>query len=220
MITLRDVHKRYRTARGPRWVLKGLTFTFPPDKNVAVIGVNGAGKSTLIRLIGGIDTPTRGEIKRHSRVSWPLGLTGGLMPRLTGRQNARFICRIHGFERNLADRIEYVRDFSELGSAFDEPIWTYSSGMRARLSFSLSFAFEFEMYLVDEVIAVGDAAFRVKSRKAFDELATRAGLVLASHDESIIKSFCHAAVWLHKGQAHYFDSVTEALVLYNKSLAA
>ena len=220
MITLTDVHKRYQTAHGGHWVLRGLTLNFPHDRNVAIIGVNGAGKSTLIRLIGGVDTPTRGEIKRESRVSWPIGLTGGLLDPLTGRQNARFVCRIHGFGENLTDKIRFVEDFSELGKAFDDPVWTYSTGMRARLSFSLSLAFEFDIYLVDEVISVGDAAFRVKSRKAFDELAKRAGMVVASHDESIIKNFCHAAIWLHEGQAHWFDSAAEALAEYKKSLPA
>lgn len=219
MITLRDVHKRYHTAHGSNWVLRGVTLTFPSNQNVAVIGVNGAGKSTLLRLIAGVDKPTRGEIKRHARVSWPIGLAGGLMDPLTGRQNARFICRIHGFDQQLEDRVEFVRAFSELGEAFDDPLWTYSTGMRARLSFSLSLAFEFDMYLADEVISVGDAAFRMKSKKAFDDIARRAGLIVASHDESVVKSFCHAAVWLNRGQAHWFDSVHEALSAYRKSLA-
>jgi capsular polysaccharide transport system ATP-binding protein len=218
MITLTDVHKRYRTAHGLNWVLRGLSFTFPTRKNVAVLGVNGAGKSTLIRLIAGVDTPTRGEIRREARVSWPIGLTGGLLEPFTGRQNARFVCRVHGFDDDVEGRVEYVRDFSELGEAFDDPVRTYSTGMRARLSFSLSLAFEFDMYLVDEVIAVGDAAFREKSRKAFDRLAQRAGMVMASHDESLIRSFCHAAIWLRQGEAHWFDSAPEALAEYRKSL--
>ena len=218
MITLSDVHKRYRTAHGPHWVLRGLTLAFPPDKNVAVIGVNGAGKSTLIRLIAGVDTPTRGEIRRDARVSWPIGLTGGLLDTFTGRQNARFVCRIHGFDDDVEGRVAYVRDFSELGEAFDDPVSTYSAGMRTRLSFSLSLAFEFDMYLVDEVIAVGDAAFVAKSRKAFVKLTQRAGMIMATHSEPIIKSFCHAAVWLRQGEAHWFDSVSEALAEYNQSL--
>jgi len=218
MITLRDVHKRYRTAHGSHWVLRGLTLVFPPDKNVAIIGVNGAGKSTLIRLIAGVDTPTRGEIRRDARVSWPIGLTGGLLDTFTGRQNARFVCRIHGFDDDVEGRVAYVRDFSELGEAFDDPVSTYSAGMRTRLSFSLSLAFEFDMYLVDEVIAVGDTAFVKKSRKAFVQLTQRAGMVMATHSEPLVKTFCDAAVWLRQGEAHWFDSVSEALAEYNKSL--
>jgi capsular polysaccharide transport system ATP-binding protein len=168
-------------------------------------------------LIGGVDTPTRGEIQRNCRVSWPLGLTGGLQPMLTGRQNAKFICRIHGAEEEeLRDRIAFVHDFSDLETAFDEPIRTYSSGMRARLSFALSLAFKFDMYLIDEVMSVGDAAFRVKSRKAFDDLAKRAGLILVSHSDATMKSFCDAAIWLHEGRVLWFDSVSEAITEYNK----
>jgi capsular polysaccharide transport system ATP-binding protein len=218
MITLTDVHKRYRTAHGPHWVLRGLTLAFPPDKKVAIIGVNGAGKSTLIRLIAGVDTPTRGEIRRDARVSWPIGLTGGLVDTFTGRQNARFVCRIHGFDDDVADRLAYVLDFSELGEAFDDPVSTYSAGMRARLSFSLSLAFEFDMYLVDEVIAVGDTAFVTKSKKAFLRLAQSSGMIMATHNEALINSLCDSAIWLRQGEAHWFDSSREALAEYNKSL--
>jgi capsular polysaccharide transport system ATP-binding protein len=217
VITVTDVHKRYWLRNGdPHWVLRGITLKFPPDRNTGVIGVNGAGKSTLLRLIAGIDKPTRGEIRVDSRVSWPIGLTRGLQAMLTGRQNARFICRIHGFEEELDDRIEFVRSFSELGDSFEEPVWTYSSGMRARLNFSLSIAFEFDMYLIDEVMAVGDAGFREKSEKAIKQLADRAGMVIVSHSPKIIRTLCHSAVWLHKGEARWFDSAVQAAKAYKK----
>jgi len=215
MIGLSDVHKRYWTRHGePHWVLRGVSLTFPSDRNVGVIGVNGAGKSTLLRLIAGIDMPTRGEIRVESRVSWPIGLTRGLQQTLTGRQNARFICRIHGFEDDLQDRLEFVQSFSELGAAFDEPVRTYSTGMRARLNFSLSLAFDFDMYLVDEVMAVGDTAFKTKSREAMRSLASRASMIIVSHSEVLIKSFCDSAVLLHEGRAHWFDSVKDAVREY------
>jgi capsular polysaccharide transport system ATP-binding protein len=218
MITLSDVHKRYWTRdREPHWVLRGISLVFPPDRNVGVIGVNGAGKSTLLRLIAGMDTPTRGEIRVESRVSWPIGLTRGLQPRLTGRQNARFISRIHGFEEELEERLRFVRLFSELGEAFDEPVRTYSSGMRARLNFSLSLAFDFDVYLVDEAMAAGDAAFRAKARRAMNDLADRATMIIVSHSEGLIKSYCDSAVWLHRGKAHWFDSVKDAVREYRRA---
>jgi capsular polysaccharide transport system ATP-binding protein len=218
MITLTDVHKRYRTSHGPHWVLRGITLSFPAASHVAVLGPNGAGKTTLLRLIGGIDSPDRGRIERHCRVSWPLGLSGGLQEALSGHQNARFICRIHGREADMAERLAFVRGFSELGTAFDEPVRTYSSGMRARLAFALSLAFDFDTYLVDEVMAVGDAAFKAKSRKAFEDLAGRTGLILVSHDEKTVKSFCKAGVVLREGQARWFDSVDEAFKDYKEGL--
>ena len=172
MITVDDVHKRYWKRGGePHWVLRGVSVTFPSDRNVAVIGRNGAGKSTLLRLIAGTDMPTRGAIRVESRVSWPIGLTRGLQQNLTGRQNARFICRIHGFEEELENRIEFVHSFSELGDSFDEPVRTYSSGMRGRLNFALSLAFDFDTYLVDEVMGAGDARFKAKAQKAMKQLA-------------------------------------------------
>jgi capsular polysaccharide transport system ATP-binding protein len=218
MITITDVHKRFWTRRGePHWVLRGVTLTFPQDRNTGVIGANGAGKSTLLQLIAGTDTPTRGAIRADGRVSWPIGLTGGLQGTFTGRQNAKFICRIHGFEDDMKDRLQFVQDFSELGEAFDEPVRAYSSGMRARLSFSLSLAFDFDMYLVDEVMAVGDTAFQTKSSQAVKDLANRAGLIIVSHSESTIKSFCDSAVWLHEGRAHWFDGVDDAFGEYKKA---
>lgn len=218
MITLTDVHKRYHTQRRSHWVLKGVNLSIPPRCNVALIGANGAGKSTLLRLIGGIDTPDRGEIARDSRLSWPLGLSGGFQGSLSGRQNAKFVCRIHGHEDDIRDRLRFIHEFSELGNAFDDPIKTYSTGMRARLGFALSLAFDFDVYLVDEVTAVGDTSFRIKTRKAFHDLIDRAGLIMVSHDPKTLNQFCQAGVWLHDGQAHWFDSVNEALRAYGQTV--
>jgi len=217
MITLTNVRKSFETRRGSNEVLRGISLTFPSDCNVAVIGVNDAGKSTLMRLIAGIDTPDSGSIERRCRVSWPLGLAGGLQRMLTGRQNTRFICRIMGFDTNLDEKARFVSKFAELGDHFDEPLRTYSSGMRAKLSFSLSLAFDFDVYLIDELLSVGDSRFRRKTRKAIARLADRASLIMASHEEDILRTFCHAAVWLHEGQAIWFDSVDKALALYNES---
>src|SRR5688572_24324499 len=132
MIIVEDVHKRYQTEHGPgKWVLTGVTLTIPPKVSVGLVGRNGAGKSTLLRLIGGIDQPNRGHIERRCRVSWPMARAGGLPGALTGRQNVRFVCRVLGREADIADRIAAIEDFAELGEAFDEPINTYSSGMRS-----------------------------------------------------------------------------------------
>jgi capsular polysaccharide transport system ATP-binding protein len=218
MITITDMHKRFWTRRGePHWVLRDVNLVFPSDRNVGVIGANGAGKSTLLRLIAGTEAPTRGEIRVDSRVSWPIGLTRGLQRMLTGRQNARFICRIHGFEDDIEGRLDFVQAFSELGESFDQPVWTYSSGMRGRLNFSLSLAFEFDTYLVDEVMAVGDAAFRAKSRDAMKEVADRASMIIVSHGEGLLKAFCDSGVLLHQGRAHWFDSVGDAIKEYRRT---
>jgi capsular polysaccharide transport system ATP-binding protein len=219
MIIVDDVHKRYQCDHGTgKWVLQGVTFTIPPKMNVGLIGRNGAGKSTLLNLIGGIDRPTRGRVERRCRVSWPMGFGGGLQGSLTGRQNAKFVCRIHGHESDLPDRLREIEDFADLGGEFDEPVKTYSSGMRSRLQFALSLAFDFDVYISDEVTATGDAAFKQKASDAFKRLTDRAGLIMVSHGEGVLKEFCQAGVWLHEGRAYWFDNVADALLEYKKSL--
>lgn len=218
MIILDDVHKRYQTDHGPgKWVLQGVSFTIPPKLNVGLVGSNGAGKSTLLRLIGGVDTPNRGRIERNCRVSWPMGFGGGLQGSLTGRQNAKFVCRIHGHEKDIPERLAAIQDFSELGAAFDEPVKTYSSGMKSRLQFGLSLAFDFDVYISDEVTATGDAAFRDKAAAAFKKLADHASLIMVSHGEGTLRQFCTAGIWLHEGRAHWFDDINDALKEYKKS---
>lgn len=221
MIVVSDVHKRYLTDHGPGpWVLKGATFTIPPKVNVGLVGRNGAGKSTLLGIIGGTDFPTRGHVERRCRVSWPMGFGGGLQGSLTGRQNAKFVCRVHGHADDLADRLAQIEAFAEIGRFFDEPVKTYSSGMKSRLQFALSLAFDFDVYISDEVTSTGDAAFRKKAADAFKNLTHRAGLIMVSHSEGTLKQFCSAGIWLHEGQAHWFDQIDDAIKAYKESIPA
>jgi capsular polysaccharide transport system ATP-binding protein len=221
MIIVDDVYKRYHTEHGPgRWVLKGVSLTIPTKVNVGLVGRNGAGKSTLLALIGGVDQPTKGRIERRCRVSWPMGRAGGLPGTLTGRQNAKFVCRIHGHEDDIPDRLAFIEDFAELGGAFDEPINTYSSGMRSRLQFALSLAFDFDVYIADESFSAGDAAFRQKAKAAFDKLAGHATLIMVSHGVGLLKQFCTAGIWLADGKAHWFDNLDDTLKAYDESLPA
>jgi capsular polysaccharide transport system ATP-binding protein len=219
MIIVDDVHKRYLTDHGPgRWVLQGVSLTIPQNVSVGLVGRNGAGKSTLLRLIGGIDTPNRGRIERRCRVSWPMGLVGGLHTDLSGRQNAKFVCRMLGHDDDLAERIAFIEDFAEIGEAFDEPVTTYSSGMRSRLKSGISLAFDFDVYISDEVTSAGDAAFQKKAAKAFQDLADKSGLIMVSHSEATLRQFCQAGVWLHEGRAYWFDNLEDALKNYKESI--
>ncbi|PAS96163.1 MAG: polysaccharide/polyol phosphate ABC transporter ATP-binding protein [Candidatus Dactylopiibacterium carminicum] len=219
MILVEDVHKRYRTDHGlGPWVLKGVNFRIPPGVSVGLVGKNGAGKSTLLRLIGGVDHPNRGRIERHCRVSWPIGFGGGLQGSLSGRQNAKFVCRIHGHEDDMVDRLQRIADFAELGNYFDEPVKTYSSGMRSRLQFALSLAFDFDVYISDEVTATGDAAFKKKAAEAFKQLAGRSSLIMMSHGEGTLREFCTAGIWLNDGYAYWFDAIDDALRAYKESI--
>lgn len=221
MIIVDGVHKRYQTPHGVgRWILKGVDLTIPTKISVGLVGRNGAGKSTLLNLIGGVDTPTRGTVERRSRVSWPMGYGGGLQGSLTGRQNAKFVCRLHGFGEDLsmAEKIAYVEEFAELGSSFDEPVRTYSSGMKSRLQFGLSLAFDFDVYISDEATSAGDASFRKKASDAFKRIADRSGLIMVSHSDGTLREFCQAGIWLHEGQAHWFDSIEDAMKNYKDSI--
>ncbi len=218
MIVVNDVHKRYRTRHGVGdWILRGVSFTIPRNTNVGLVGANGAGKSTLLRIIGGIDYPSKGTVERHCRVSWPMG-QGGLEGSLTGRQNAKFVCRVHGHEHDLAEKLAYIQDFSGLGKAFDEPVYTYSTGMRSRLQFGLSLAFEFDVYISDEVTAAGDAAFRRKTADAFKAMVDRTGLIMVTHNEGELRQFCRSGLLIHQGKTHWFDAIDDALSAYKDTL--
>lgn len=217
MITIENVHKRYTTRRGVGdWVLRGVNMVIPTGGSVGLVGVNGAGKSTLLRIIGGADYPTRGRVRRYCRVSWPMA-NGGLEGTLTGRQNAKFVCRIHGFQNELPERIARIEEFAELGKAFDEPIQTYSSGMRSRLQFALSLAFDFDVYISDEVTAAGDAAFRKKAQQAFQNLAHKASIIMVAHNDATLRAFCESGILLKDGKATWFDKLEDALLAYKES---
>ena len=211
MIEIKNLYKRYHNHHGSDWVLKDINLVIPQGVSVGLIGANGAGKSTLLRLIAGMDSPERGEVIRHSRVSWPVGLAGGMQNNMTGRQNVKFVARVQGSSPSEVKRvIEFVEDFAEIGSAFDEPIRTYSSGMRSRISFGLSLAFDFDVYISDEATAVGDRSFKAKAKALFESKVGTASLIMVSHSEGILKDLCQAGIYLKKGAAYWYDDINEA----------
>lgn len=213
MIVCENVHKSYRLGHRRKQVLTGINFQVDKGERVGFLGRNGAGKSTLIKIIGGVELPTRGKVTRSMRVSWPLGFHGGFQGSLTGYDNARFIARIYGYEyQNIRD---FVEDFTELGASLKAPVKTYSSGMRARLAFALSLAIEFDCYMIDEIILVGDKNFHDKCRyELFEKRGDRA-MILASHSAEVIREFCNRAMILQNGSATMYENVDEALEKYN-----
>ena len=190
----------------------------PDGLSIGLIGPNGAGKSTLMRLLGGLERPDRGRILTDERISWPIGLAGGLQGSLTGRDNVRFVCRIHASDRaELREREAFVEDFAGIGEAFDLPVKGYSSGMRSRLMFGLAMAFDFDTYLIDEVTSVGDAAFRAKSRQLLETRLGRARLIYTSHNMDEIAKLCQRVVLLRPGAAPTLhDSVREGIAAYQQ----
>ncbi|OTQ25800.1 ATP-binding protein, partial [Gilliamella apicola] len=194
MIIVESVCKKYNTRNGYKNVLNNISFTLHRGEKLGIIGRNGAGKSTLIRLISEIEKPTSGTIKRSMSISWPLAFTGAFQGSLTGMDNLRFICRI--YQTDIKKTKEYVEDFAELGEYLYEPIKKYSSGMKARLAFALSLSIEFDCYLIDEVIAVGDSRFTQKCKKELFENKKDRSLILVSHNMNAIKSYCDKAMVL------------------------
>jgi capsular polysaccharide transport system ATP-binding protein len=212
MIRLEGVSKRFRTPGGVRTVMERVTLEFPRGRSVGLLGRNGAGKSTLLAMIAGNVQPDEGVIRREARISWPLGFGGGFHPALTGVQNARFIARIYGVDTD--DMVASVQAFAELGDYLRMPVGQYSSGMKARLAFAVSMAIDFEIYLVDEIVAVGDASFREKCARAFKEKAERADVIMVSHSPGVIKQHCDAGVVLEQGRLEYYDDVNEAVAIH------
>lgn len=213
MIICQNVSKVYKHGAGKKIVFSDVNLAIKPSERVALLGRNGAGKSTLIKLIGGVEFPTAGTISRTMSVSWPLGFAGGFQGSLTGYDNARFIARI--YDRDYRDIKAFVEDFTELGQQLKMPVKTYSSGQRARLAFALSLAIEFDCYLIDEIILVGDQNFHRKCRyELFEKRADRA-MILASHSLEIVQEFCDSAVIIHNGSAKAYDDVHTATEIYN-----
>jgi ABC-type polysaccharide/polyol phosphate transport system ATPase subunit len=214
MITLRNVCKDYPTRAGPRRVLDNINLTIHPGERVGILGRNGAGKSTLIRLISGSEPPTLGTIRRNMSVSWPLAFSGGFHGSLTGADNVRFICRIYGVD--FQSRFEFVENFSELGVYMNEPVGTYSSGMKARLAFAISMTIDFDCYLIDEVMAVGDARFRERCRIELFEKRREKAKLIVSHSHRQLKGTCDRFLLIEGGRIEEHDDFKEVYFRYKQ----
>ncbi len=212
MIQLADVVKRYHTRQGAKTVLDGVSLQVKPGEKIGILGRNGAGKSTLIRLISGAERPTSGRINRGMSVSWPLAFGGAFQGSLTGLDNLRFICRVYG--TTTEDKVAFVQDFSELVKYLREPVKTYSSGMRARLAFAISMVVEFDCFLIDEIVAVGDARFHEKCRVELFEKRLDRAMILVSHDPGYIRAHCQHASVLENGKLTSFEDIDEAFASY------
>lgn len=216
MIKLVDVTKRYPVKQGQRMVLDHINFSVAHGEKVGILGRNGAGKSTLIRLISEAEAPDSGEIRRDMSISWPIAFGGGFQGSLTGMDNVYFICRVYGIKAK--DIIPFVEEFTELGQYLHEPIKKYSSGMRARLAFAISMAVEFDCFLIDEVVAVGDQRFHEKCHnELFLKRADRA-MIIVSHDIHYIRDHCSRASVLDRGKLINFTTVDGAFDYYQSTI--
>ncbi|RKW43096.1 MAG: ABC transporter ATP-binding protein, partial [Moraxella sp.] len=208
MIRLEHVTKAYPFGKGKREVLKDINFTLQKGEKIGILGRNGAGKSTLVRVLGGAEKPTSGKITKNMSISWPLAFSGAFQGSLTGVDNVRFVCRI--YNKDYHEAMMMVESFAELGKYLYEPVKVYSSGMKARLAFAISMAVDFDCYLIDEVISVGDASFKQKCQIELFEKRAHKSMILVSHELNIVKQYCDKAAILKAGEMTVYENMDEA----------
>ena len=218
MIKLDNLTKFYPLSNGDKhFVFREFTFTFPDDCSIGFIGRNGAGKSTLMRLLSGADIPNAGRVITDKKISWPVGLAGGFQHALSARDNVKFVARVYGYRGEaLEEKVRYIEEFAEIGKYFDEPMNTYSSGMRSRIGFGLSMAFDFDYYLIDEAGAVGDAKFKQKSDAIYKEKLSNSKVIMVSHNMSEIEQWCDKVILVNCGMTTVYDDVKEGIEMYKR----
>mgnify|MGYP001438190426 CR=1 FL=1 len=216
MIKIDNITKSYLHHKaGRKYVFKDLSFTIPSGKNVAIIGKNGAGKSTLMNLLAKVDSPDSGRIITDQSISWPVGLSGGFQGSLSARENVKFIARTQGFRGlEMQEKVKFVEEFAEIGDYFDLPTKTYSSGMKGRVAFGLSLAFDFDYYIVDEAMSVGDAHFKKKASDAFKAKVGQANIILVTHGMTQVRTMCDLVIILDQGKATIYEDVEEGIAVY------
>jgi capsular polysaccharide transport system ATP-binding protein len=209
MLVAQGLTQRFYLHGRPRILFENLSFELARGGRLAILGRNGQGKSTLIKILGGVIEPTAGKVSWELTPSWPLGFIGGFQGSLTGLDNILFISRI--YRRSSAEIIRRTEEFAELGPALTQPMKQYSTGMRARLAFGLSLAVEFDCYLIDEVIAVGDSSFARKcEHELFGKRAERS-FIVATHDLQFVQEKCQRALVIESGRATMYEDVNEAI---------
>jgi len=201
-----------------RPVFSNIDFTLGRSGRLAILGRNGQGKSTLIKMLGGILPATEGDIIWNMSSSWPIGFGGGFQGSLSGLDNIRFLARL--YNRDYRETLDRVDNFAELGRSLRLPVKHYSSGMRARLAFGLSLAIEFDCYLIDELVAVGDARFQQKCQEELFTHRKDRAFMMASHDVHMIAHYCDRAIIIESGKCKIFEDVQEAVDIYSWLRAA
>lgn len=207
-----EVTKVFEGDHGTVRALDGISFRVGVGERLGILGPNGSGKSTLIKILAGILLPTAGEVRRSMKLSWPLALNTGFEGQLTGSDNVRFLSRLYGLP--LKQTQDYVADFSELGRHMYMPVRFYSDGMRMRLAFALSLAMDFECYLIDEVLMVGDRRFQLKCHDELFGRRAHRGMIIAVHDIGIIKEYCQSALILKSGKGRLMTDLSLAERVY------
>lgn len=214
MIEFENVSKSFWTGSHHKVVLNRASFRVEVGNSLGILAPNGTGKTTLINMMAGLEKPDEGTITRTSRISFPLGFMGGVVNRLSGTENARFIAKLYAMDPDYLEA--FCRWLCGLGEYFDMPVGTYSAGMRARLSFALLLALEFDIYLIDEGMpSTTDVEFNRKAGTILRERLENSTIVVVSHQAETLEKFCRSAAVLMDGRLHMFDTLEEAKQLYD-----
>lgn len=214
MIAFENVSKSFATRAGRKVILDRATFRVEVGNSLGILAANGTGKTTIINMMAGLEKPDEGRVIRTTRVSFPLGFMGGVVSKHTATENARYIARLYGLDPDYVE--SFCRWLCSLDHYFDMPLGTYSAGMRARFSFALMLALEFDIYLIDEGMpATTDVEFNRKAGGVLRERLKNATVVVVSHQPQTLEKFCRSAAVLRNGQLYMFDSLDEARRLYD-----
>ena len=217
MIRFENLSKSFWMKGERKVVIDNLNLVLPTGASLALLGRNGAGKSTLLQIIAGTMRPDSGRVVSDGTISWPVAFGGSFHGELTGAQNVRFVARIYGVDTDAL--VGFVEDFAELGKHFHMPVRTYSAGMRARVTFGTSMGIRFDTYLVDEAMAVGDAAFKRKSQAVFRDRMAKSGAIMVSHSMPDLRQFCDAGIVLEDGHLRYYEDIGEAIAAHRKLMS-
>ena len=216
MIKLVSVTKSYPTKQGRHFILNKANFEMKKGEKIGILGKNGSGKTTLVRMLAGVIPPDEGRVIRDMKVSWPVGYHGGFNPSLTGLDNLKFISKI--YNEQFGKVLKFVEDFADIGDFINEPMKTYSTGMRAKLNFGLMMGIDFDCYLIDELLNVGDISFRQKCNKELFEKRKDKSIVIVSHNDKLIQQYCDKAMVFHNQQIFDFSNTKEAIQFYHNSI--
>ena len=214
MLEFVNVSKSFWTGQQRKVILDRASFRVELGTSLGILAPNGTGKTTLINMMAGLEKPDEGEIHRLARISFPLGFMGGVVSRHTATENSRYIARLYGLDPDYVEA--FCRYMCGIEEYFDMPVGTYSSGMRARFSFALLLALEFDIYLIDEGMpGTTDVEFNRKAGEVLHQRLKDATVIIVSHKATILKKFCRTAAVLKNGQLTMFNTLEEAKQMYD-----
>lgn len=214
MLEFDNVSKSFWTGTQRKVILEQVSFRVDLGKSMGILAPNGTGKTTLINMMAGLEKPDEGEIRRDCRISFPLGFMGGVISKISAMENSRYIARLYGLDPDYVEA--FCRWMCNLGEYFDQPLGTYSSGMKSRFTFSLMLALDFDIYLIDEGMPSStDVEFNQKAGEILQERLRTTTVVIVSHQPATLEKFATSAAVLMGGQLYMFDTLEEAKRLYD-----